>query len=60
MPLPEAIITSFAGFFVLSFLVVHIGDVVHPRNQNITTVLIMTFAIPAVLVVVLGVVGLIA
>ena len=59
MSLPEALITSFALFFVLSFLVVHIGGVFHPRDQNMTTVLIMTCAIPVVLVVVLGVGGLI-
>lgn len=53
------IAVAFGLFFVLSFIVVHIGGVFHPRNQNMTTVLLMTFAIPVVLVAVLGIVGLI-
>ncbi len=53
-------VTAYALFFVISFIVVHIGGVVHPRNQNMTSVLIMSFGIPAALVSVLGVIGLIA
>ena len=56
----ESIVLAFATFFVISYIVVHIGGVVHPRNQNMTTVMIMTFSIPAILILFLGLVGLIA
>ncbi len=45
---------------VLAYIVVHLGNVFHPRNQNWTTVFILGTGIPVALIIVFGVIGWIA
>ncbi len=45
---------------VLSFIVVHLGGVFHPRNQNWTTVFLLGAGMPIVLSIVFGIIGWIA